>query len=101
MDEARLLDIPQRVAGVREDQVEGELLVYLPEATRAVFLNGPAATIWGLCDGSRTLASMVELLAESYPEAADNLGADVVETIDQLRAAGIITPKSDHLPIGA
>ena len=101
MDDSRLMDIPRRVAGAREDEVDGELLIYLPEATRAVYLNGSAATIWGLCDGARTLASMVEILAGAYPDAADNINADVVETIEQLRAAGIIALKSDHPQIGA
>ena len=95
-DNARLTEVPRRVAGAREDQVDGELLVYMPTATRAVYLNGSAATIWGLCDGVRSLAEMVELLAENYPEAAKTIDADVIEAIDQLRAAGIIEPGSDQ-----
>jgi hypothetical protein len=50
----RALDpVPVPVADVKVEVIEGELLLYHPGQTRAVYLNPPAALIWSLCDGQR------------------------------------------------
>lgn len=83
--------IPIRQDGVREEQMDGELLLYVPEATRAIYLNASAAVIWALCDGARSVAEIVSILAESYPEAGATIGAEVTATIDQLASAQVVT----------
>ena len=47
--------IPVPAAGVEMEVVEGEVLLYHPQQTRAVYLNPTAAVVWGLCDGSRSV----------------------------------------------
>lgn len=67
---------------------EDSHLLYDPASERVIELNAPAAVVWHLCDGSRTLAEMVTLLAEAYPEDADRIAADVPDSVARLVEAG-------------
>ncbi|HZD33525.1 MAG TPA: PqqD family protein [Candidatus Angelobacter sp.] len=44
-----------RSRGVVSQEVDGETLLYVEESHQASCLNAPAARIWALCDGLRTL----------------------------------------------
>ena len=61
--------IPVPVPDVKVETIEGELLLYHPRNTRAVYLNPTAAVIWGLCDGRRRVREIIALIEECYPEA--------------------------------
>jgi hypothetical protein len=77
-------DIPAPAADVKVEVVEGELLLYHPGRTTAVYLNPPAAIIWKLCDGKRDVGEIIRLIGESYPESTPNLRDDVFATLAQL-----------------
>jgi hypothetical protein len=81
--------VPTPVAGVEMEVVEGEVLLYHPQQTRAVYLNATAALVWGLCDGSRSVAEIITLIGQSYPDAV-TLAEDVLSTVDQLRQNGVL-----------
>ncbi len=81
--------IPVPVAGVEMEVVEGEVLLYHPQQTRAVYLNPTAAVVWGLCDGSRSIGDIIRVLGESYPDA-DSLTDDVLATLNQLQESGVL-----------
>jgi coenzyme PQQ synthesis protein D (PqqD) len=82
--------IPFRSKDVREEQIDGELLLYLPHATRAIYLNASAAVIWGLCDGKRSLDEMTSIVADSYPDAGADLKHEVQDTVRQLIAVDVV-----------
>lgn len=82
--------IPVPAADVETEIVEGEVLLYHPRQTRAVYLNPTAAVVWGLCDGRRSVREIVRIIAESYPDADANLTDDVLATLDQLRENGVL-----------
>jgi hypothetical protein len=89
MMEERLSAVPRPAADVEMEVVEGELLLYHPRQTRAVYLNATAALVWGLCDGSRSLGEIVRVIGESYPDAS-SLTDDVLSTVEQLRESGVL-----------
>ena len=64
--------------------MDGECLLYSHDRMTMVHLNDSAAAIWRLCDGKRTVGEITEALAESFPDVASSIGADVPELIEQL-----------------
>jgi len=63
-------------------EVDGETLLYVEATHQASCLNGPAARIWALCDGERT----VEAIA-----AGAEMDPDVVQqAVKQLGEAGLL-----------
>jgi hypothetical protein len=82
--------IPRPTADVEMEVIDGEVLLYHPQQTRAVYLNPTAAVIWGLCDGSRSAREIIRLIGESYPDAVAGLPADVLATLKELHQNGVL-----------
>jgi len=53
------------------EEVDGELIVFDTQTNVACRLNRSAALVWQSSDGDRTLADLVEVLAEEFGEVAD------------------------------
>jgi hypothetical protein len=83
--------VPVPLKELRSEVIEGELLLYHPAQTKAVYLNPSAAVIWSLCDGHRRVGEIVELINESYPEAKPSAVEDVLATLQQLSAERVLT----------
>ncbi len=66
------------------ERIDGEITVYHPTLTTAVYLNETGALIWELCDGSRTVSEIIDILSELYPESRNQIAGDVKEIIAQL-----------------
>ena len=73
------------------EELDNELLLYHPSKTTTVYMNETASIIWRLCDGQRTVADIVELIKESYPEAGDGVGDDVESTLRMFSEHGAIS----------
>lgn len=69
---------------LRYDRVRGANLLLMPE--RAVLLSREAGMVLRLCDGSRTTAEIVDVLARDFPDAPVN--TDVLAFLDRVRAEG-------------
>ncbi len=82
--------IPTPAAGFIAEAIDGDFLLYHPTGNRIVQLNGPAALVWRLCDGKRSQSEIITLLQEAYPEAANEIAADVPATLDELVKNGCI-----------
>jgi hypothetical protein len=93
--EISLDSVPAPVTDVRVEVIEGELLLYHPEQTRAIYLNPSAAVIWSLCDGQRRAREIIDLIGESYSDASANLAEDVLATLAQLRESHVLTMQPD------
>jgi pyrroloquinoline quinone biosynthesis protein D len=76
--------VPASSILLRHDPVRDAELLVMPE--RIVVLNGQAAAIVRLCDGSRTVAQIVGELAGAFPGAP--VEADVPEFVHRLREQG-------------
>jgi len=66
------------------ERIDGEITVYHPTLTTAVYLNETGALIWELCDGKRTILDIIEALSEQYPESPTQIETDVKTLITQL-----------------
>jgi pyrroloquinoline quinone biosynthesis protein D len=82
--------VPKPAFGFFVEEMEGEHLLYRLGAHKAIHLNETAAVIWKLCDGSRTVQQIVELLSKQYPDRAGEVASDVEDTIDQLVQEGVL-----------
>lgn len=78
------------VTGVKTETIDGELLLYHPRLTKAVYLNPAAAVIWSLCDGQRRVGEIIQLIGDSYPESKDTLKEEVFSTLQRLRDDGVL-----------
>jgi coenzyme PQQ biosynthesis protein PqqD len=81
--------IPLPNADFNLEEIDNELLLYHPARTRAVYLNQTAALVWQLCDSERSVAEIVSLLEEHYPES-ETVKDDVESTLKQLADNGAI-----------
>ena len=82
--------IPMPISNVESEVIDGEVLLYQPQQTRAVYLNPTAAVIWSLCDGKRSVREIIRAIDESYPEAGADLKEDVLATLNQLKESGVL-----------
>jgi len=74
-------------ARLRPDRDGGHLLLY-PE--RGLALNASAAAVVQLCDGSSTVAAIVERVAADHAIAADAVAAGVRDFLLALAARGLV-----------
>ena len=81
---------PTRQPGYRLEELDGELLLYHLDQTQIISCNQTASLIWQLCDGSRSVAEITQLLIEAYPEAEADIRRDVADTLAQFAQHGAI-----------
>jgi Coenzyme PQQ synthesis protein D (PqqD) len=82
--------VPIPATDLQTEVVEGEVLLYDPKQTRAVYLNPTAALVFSLCDGKRSVREIIRVLSECYPDGAASLSNDVLTTINELRENGVL-----------
>jgi coenzyme PQQ biosynthesis protein PqqD len=76
-------------ARLRWDNVEKRHMLVFPEA--ALLLNETAAAILKLCDGERTVAQVIDTLAQQFVGADRKMIADeVTELLARLRTRGLL-----------
>ena len=73
------------------EELDNELLLYHPTKTTTVYMNETASIIWRLCDGERTVAEIIELVKDSYPEAGSSVESDIEATLERFREHGAIS----------
>ena len=73
------------------EELDNELLLYHPTKTTTVYMNETASIIWRLCDGDRTVADIVQLIKESYPEAGTGVEEDVETTLNVFIEHGAVS----------
>ncbi|MFE6872438.1 pyrroloquinoline quinone biosynthesis peptide chaperone PqqD [Kitasatospora sp. NPDC057692] len=73
-------------AVLRHDPRRGAHLLILPE--RVIVLHGHATAVVALCDGTRTVETIVEELTDRFPRAP--IAHDVPAFLDGLRREGCL-----------
>jgi len=85
-------DLPDRLKhaeGLEVHEAQDGLVVFNPETDRVHHLNGTAAVVFELCDGSRETANLPALVAELF--SLDDPPTDAVsEGLDQLIEQGVL-----------
>ena len=82
--------IPSQNSQYRLEHMDGEVLLYNPANTKAVYLNETSSLIWNLCDGDRTIETIVTLLKECFPDSESSITDDVLLTLDDFANHGAI-----------
>jgi hypothetical protein len=80
--------------GIVVEEMDGEILLYRPSTHKALHLNGTAAVIWKLCDGTRTAKDIVDCLAAEFPDNQSRIAVEVQEAVDQLLRDGALVEQS-------
>lgn len=76
------------------EDMDGELLLYHPPSAMTLHLNGSSAVVWQLCDGKRSIAEIVQLVTEAYPEQAEQIPGDVQSVIEDLLRRNVLVKAS-------
>jgi hypothetical protein len=82
--------VPKQAFGFFVEEMEGENLLYRLGGHKAIHLNDTATVIWKLCDGSRTVQDIIDLLTKEYPGSETAVAADVREGIELLVSEGAL-----------
>jgi len=72
-------------------EMQEEILLYKGGSHKAIYLNGSAALVWKLCDGTRTVDDIAALLSENFSEA--RVAHDVRQAIETLVREGIVAAR--------
>lgn len=82
---------PRATAGYVIEEIDGELLLLHPSNEIILHTNQTAALVWRLCNGEQSVAEIVALLGDAYPEASADIAADVPALLLELAGQGAIT----------
>ena len=82
--------VPRRRERYTVEWMDNEALIYRRPANVAIYLNETATVIWQLCDGTRTVKEIIDILVDAFPDAAADVRTDVKETIDELVRTGAL-----------
>lgn len=88
-----LMDIGAKPAGrgnITEEIMDQDMFLYDEHSGTVHQLNGGAAMIWLLCDGSRNLMGIAEEIASTGELSAIDVLPDVQETIAQFDNLGLL-----------
>ena len=80
----------QRNHDVLQQDLDGELLLLLPEGSQVLHLNDSASALWRALDEPRTLDEIAALLAETYAIDPDVVRADLLALLPELQARGAL-----------
>lgn len=86
----------RRLRGLRIEEFQGEVLVYDLDHHRAHCLNGIAARVWHLCDGTRTVSEIAGQIADTHEASDEDL---VWRALTELESAGLLSAPAEGLPI--
>jgi Coenzyme PQQ synthesis protein D (PqqD) len=82
--------VPRRHERYSVEWMDNESLIYRAPSKTAIYLNETATVIWKLCDGTRTVAEIIDLLVGAFPDSACEVRVDVQETIEELVRSGAL-----------
>ena len=83
---------------------DGEAVVYDASRNALHHLNHSAALVFGLCDGTTTIAEMTAAIADVYRQAQDEVESQTRRLIRELRTLRLLEPsrtkRADPTDIG-
>jgi hypothetical protein len=74
-----------------------ELLYYHPDETKSSYINRIGLPIWQLCDGQFSVAEIIKMLNEAYPQDAEAIPTDIVATSQQSEEYSLIEEEEPAL----
>jgi pyrroloquinoline quinone biosynthesis protein D len=86
----RLESYPTRREQILTQHAADTLVLLDPESGEYFALGEVGARIWELCDGTRSVADLVEILCQEYDAPADVIQADLEELLAELIEAKLV-----------
>lgn len=83
-------DVPRTLPGLHVEHVDGEVVVYDPVQRDLHLLDGSAAAVWDLMDGSRSIDGICRELAARFDVPVDVLERDVVHVVGEFATRGLV-----------
>lgn len=75
---------PTRSSRFQAELFDGEALLFNQAGSTVIHCNATALIIWELCNGTRSIDDMVQLLGAAYSDNTYNFHKDVSTTLLQL-----------------
>jgi hypothetical protein len=75
------------------EEMDTEILLYQPNSNKAIHHNETAALVWKLCDGTRTVQDLIDVVSESFPDEND-LAYEIEQIIDFLVNEGALSAEA-------
>ncbi len=93
----RLPERPRKREGLVREELEGmDEVIYLDEDTASHFaLNATAAAVLELCDGTRTVEEIADVIAAATQAPPDEVRKDVQMILTEFLGYGLIQPASE------
>jgi len=82
--------IPRHVGDYKLQLLDGEAVIFHPVSKKVVHASPSAALIWELCDGVRSVAEIIGLIAGRFPEAREEIEQDVPESLQIFVENGLV-----------
>jgi coenzyme PQQ biosynthesis protein PqqD len=86
---------PTTARSVAAEELDGELVLYDPQARRLLVLNRSASEVWNRCDGTVSVAELIDDLAAAMSAPRADIADDVMTFLDRLRDVGVVV---EHQP---
>lgn len=84
--------VPEIEPDLAVERLDAQLVVYQPGERMLTVLNPSAALVWERCDGTRTVAELVDEIASEVGVGAGDIEADVVAFLQEARSRGLVRP---------
>jgi len=81
---------PKRSERVVAQHVQGEQVLLALDTGRYYTLNDVGSAVWGLCDGTRAVPSVVEAVCADFDAPVEVVQADVAELVAELIDEGLL-----------
>jgi Coenzyme PQQ synthesis protein D (PqqD) len=91
---------PQRKDQVLVQKTASDFLLFNMNDGNYYSLNEVGCRVWELCDGTRSIAQLVETLAAEYDAPKEALAQDVSELLEKLQGGKLIVERArtEQLP---
>ncbi|HXG05477.1 MAG TPA: PqqD family protein [Candidatus Binatia bacterium] len=89
---------PRRRRGIPGRAIDGEMVLLDRHRNLVHQLNSTATFIWDRCDGARTVLDIARDVAHAFDVTPERAAADVMTTILQLEAVGLVEAWAGSAP---
>lgn len=83
---------------VGAEVLDGVLVLYHPGQRKLRLLNSSALMVWSRCDGSRTLARIVDEIVTATGAPAETIAADVANFVCEMKDMGLLQTAGQRPP---
>ena len=82
---------PTRRENVLTQETSDALVLLDPNGGAYFSLNEVGSRVWSLCDGTRTVADVVGVLADEFEAPTETIRDDVLELLEELASERLVT----------